>query len=98
MCTQLNDLFMCSGNPVAQWVAVVMTDGGHWTVTDTADDARAMSIKIVAVAIGEYVSNSGLEQLVGAGGQVLTIKSYSLLKSVMNTLAMFFCEKFNPAS
>ncbi|ELU02814.1 hypothetical protein CAPTEDRAFT_212961 [Capitella teleta] len=89
--------FENDGNPVAQWVAVVMTDGGHWTVTDTADDARAMSIKIVAVAIGEYVSNSGLEQLVGAGGQVLTIKSYSLLKSVMNTLAMFFCVPCEPS-
>lgn len=70
-----------------------MTDGYHsWNVPSKADEVRAMSIKIIAIAIGEGVSLGGLEQLAGDNGKVLNIKNYTALASVMNCLVKFFCK------
>jgi hypothetical protein len=51
-----------------------------------------MSIRTLAIAIGESINPSGLYNLVGNSGDVFTIKSYSAITSVMNVLALFFCK------
>jgi hypothetical protein len=80
-----------SGNEVAQWVGVVMTDG-HQSFGDRADEARGMSIKILAITIGETIDMSNMTSLAGTEANVFSIKNYTALRSVMNSLVKFFCE------
>ncbi|ELU12436.1 hypothetical protein CAPTEDRAFT_196447 [Capitella teleta] len=72
--------FEMYGNEVAQWMGVVLTNGKQ-PFGKRADEAREMSIKIISIAIGDEVSLTGLADLAGVDGKVLSIKSYVALKS-----------------
>jgi hypothetical protein len=73
-------------------VGVVLTDGQGWQVSVKSEEARAMSIKMIAIAIGDGVNMDGLQELTGDDGQVLSIRNYTALTSVMSTLVTFFCK------
>uniref|UniRef100_K1PKC1 Collagen alpha-6(VI) chain n=1 Tax=Magallana gigas TaxID=29159 RepID=K1PKC1_MAGGI len=84
------------GRPDAEKIVIVLTDGQSSSHANTLTQAQALhasGAEVIAVGIGNSVSNSELEAIASDSNHVFQVQDFDLLNTIQNQLTNAACQQ-----